>query len=92
MFNLAVVQQELKQYPEALETYRSYLAIVPDADSEIKQLVNSLEEYLKPEPEPEPEPVTEVEPEPELVAEVEPEPEPVAEVEPEPNEEVKPDS
>ena len=89
LFNLAVVQQELKQYPEALETYRSYLAIVPDADSEIKQLVNSLEEYLKPEPEPEP--VTE--PEPELVAEVEPEPEPepVAEVEPEPNEEVKPD-
>ena len=52
LLNLAVVQQELKQYPEALETYRSYLAIVPDADSEIKQLVNSLEEYLKPEPEP----------------------------------------
>jgi len=93
LFNLAVVQQELKQYPEALETYRSYLAIVPDADSEIKQLVNSLKEYLKPEPEPEPKPITEVEPEPELVAEVEPEPEPepVAEVEPEPNEEVKPE-
>jgi len=77
LLNLAVVQQELKQYPEARETYRSYLAIVPDADSEIKQLVNSLEEYLKPEPEPEP--VAEVEPEPK--EEVKPEPT-VAEVEP----------
>ena len=77
LLNLAVVQQELKQYPEAWETYRSYLVIVPDADSEIKQLVNSLEEYLKPEPEPEP--VAEVEPEPK--EEVKPEPT-VAEVEP----------
>ena len=81
LFNLAVVQQELKQYPEALETYRSYLAIVPDADSEIKQLVNSLEEYLKPEPEPEPEPEPVAELEPEPKEEVKPEPT-VAELEP----------
>jgi len=72
LFNLAVVQQEMKQYQEAQETYLKYLAIEPDADFEIKQLVNSLEEYLKPEPEP----IAKVEPE--------PEPKPIAKIEPEP--------
>ncbi len=76
--NLGAVRQELKQYPEALEAYRAYHGLVP-ADSDIRDLVESLEEYLKPDPIPEPEP------EPEPVAQVEPEPEP------EPKEEVKPE-
>ena len=84
--NLGAVRQELKQYPEALEAYRAYHDLVP-ADSDIRDLVESLEEYLKPDPipEPDPEPVAQVEPEPEPVAQVEPEPEP------EPKEEVKPE-
>ena len=84
--NLGAVRQELKQYPEALEAYRAYHGLVP-ADSDIRDLVESLEEYLKPDPipEPDPEPVAQVEPEPEPVAQVEPEPEP------EPKEEVKPE-
>ena len=84
--NLGAVRQELKQYPEALEAYRAYQGLVP-ADSDIRDLVESLEEYLKPDPipEPDPEPVAQVEPEPEPVAQVEPEPEP------EPKEEVKPE-
>jgi len=83
--NLGAVRQELKQYPEALEAYRAYHGLVP-ADSDIRDLVESLEEYLKPDPipEPEPEPVAQVEPEPEPVAQVEPEPEPKEEVKPEP--------
>ncbi|MFL3665717.1 MAG: tetratricopeptide repeat protein [Verrucomicrobiota bacterium] len=97
--NLGAVRQELKQYPEALEAYRAYNKLVP-ADSDISDLVESLEEYLKPDPIPEP--VAQVEPEPELkeelkpepvVAEVtpeEPEPEPVVIVEP-PTEEPKPE-
>jgi Tfp pilus assembly protein PilF len=76
------------------------------ADSDIRDLVESLEEYLKPDPipEPEPEPVAQVEPEPEpepkeevkpepVVAEAipeEPEPEPVVIVEP-PTEEPEPE-
>ena len=81
--NLGAVRQELKQYPEALEAYRAYHGLVP-ADSDIRDLVESLEEYLKPDPipEPDPEPVAQVEPEP--VAQVEPEPEPKEEVKPEP--------
>ena len=75
--NLGAVRQELKQYPEALEAYRAYHGLVP-ADSDIRDLVESLEEYLKPDPIPEPEP------EPEPVAQVEPEPEPKEEVKPEP--------
>ena len=83
--NLGAVRQELKQYPEALEAYRAYQGLVP-ADSDIRDLVESLEEYLKPDPipEPDPEPVAQVEPEPEPVAQVEPEPEPKEEVKPEP--------
>ena len=83
--NLGAVRQELKQYPDALKAYRSYLALVP-ADSDIRDLVESLKEYLKPDPipEPDPEPVAQVEPEPEPVAQVEPEPEPKEEVKPEP--------
>jgi len=85
--NLGAVRQELKQYPEALEAYRAYQGLVP-TDSDIRDLVESLEEYLKPDPipEPEPEPVAQVEPEPEPKVEVKPEPV-VAEVipkEPEP--------
>ena len=82
--NLGAVRQELKQYPEALEAYRAYHGLVP-ADSDIRDLVESLEEYLKPDPipEPDPEPVAQVEPEPEPVAQVEPEPEPKEEVKPE---------
>ena len=103
--NLGAVRQELKQYPEALEAYRAYHGLVP-ADSDIRDLVESLEEYLKPDPipEPEPEPVAQVEPEPEpepkeevkpepVVAEAipeEPEPEPVVIVEP-PTEEPEPE-
>ena len=101
--NLGAVRQELKQYPDALKAYRSYLALVP-ADSDIRDLVESLEEYLKPDPipEPEPEPVAQAEPEPEpkeevkpepVVAEAipeEPEPEPVVIVEP-PTEEPEPE-
>ena len=82
--NLGAVRQELKQYPEALKAYRAYNDLVP-ADSDISDLVESLEEYLKPDPIPEP--VAQVEPEPELKEEVKPEPV-VAEVtpeEPEPN-------
>jgi tetratricopeptide (TPR) repeat protein len=97
--NLGAVRQELKQYPEALKAYRAYNDLVP-ADSDISDLVESLEEYLKPDPIPEP--VAQVEPEPELkeelkpepvVAEVtpeEPEPEPVVIVEP-PTEEPEPE-
>ena len=83
--NLGAVRQELKQYAYALKAYRSYLALVP-ADSDIRDLVESLEEYLKPDPipEPDPEPVAQVEPEPEPVAQVELEPEPKEEVKPEP--------
>ena len=83
--NLGAVRQELKQYPEALEAYRAYHGLVP-ADSDIRDLVESLEEYLKPDPipEPDPEPVAQVEPEPEPVAQVELEPEPKEEVKPEP--------
>ena len=83
--NLGAVRQELKQYPEALEAYRAYQGLVP-ADSDIRDLVESLEEYLKPDPipEPDPEPVAQVEPEPEPVAQVELEPEPKEEVKPEP--------
>jgi tetratricopeptide (TPR) repeat protein len=83
--NLGAVRQELKQYADALKAYRSYLALVPNADTEFRNIVESLEEYLKPDPIPEPEPVAQVEPEPEPVAQVEPEPEP------EPKEEVKPE-
>jgi tetratricopeptide (TPR) repeat protein len=82
--NLGAVRQELKQYPEALKAYRAYNDLVP-ADSDISDLVESLEEYLKPDPIPEP--VAQVEPEPELKEELKPEPV-VAEVtpeEPEPN-------
>ena len=84
--NLGAVRQELKQYADALKAYRSYLALVPNADTEFRNIVESLEEYLKPDPipEPEPEPVAQVEPEPEPVAQVEPEPEPKEEVKPEP--------
>ena len=83
--NLGAVRQELKQYPEALKAYRAYNDLVP-ADSDIRDLVESLEEYLKPDPipEPDPEPVAQVEPEPEPVAQVELEPEPKEEVKPEP--------
>ena len=102
--NLGAVRQELKQYADALKAYRSYLALVPNADTEFRNIVESLEEYLKPDPipEPEPEPVTQVEPEPEpkeevkpepVVAEAipeEPEPEPVVIVEP-PTEEPEPE-
>jgi len=77
--NLGAVRQELKQYPEALKAYRAYNDLVP-ADSDISDLVESLEEYLKPDPIPEP--VAQVEPEPELKEEVKPEPV-VAEVTPE---------
>ena len=76
--NLGAVRQELKQYADALKAYRSYLALVPNADTEFRNIVESLEEYLKPDPIPEPEP------EPEPVAQVEPEPEPKEEVKPEP--------
>jgi len=99
--NLGAVRQELKQYDKALKAYHNYLALVPNAGIEFRNLVESLEEYLKPEPEPEPvaqvepepEPVTQVEPEPEPVTQVEPEPEPVTQVEPEPEpkDEVKPE-
>ena len=97
--NLGAVRQELKQYPEALEAYRAYHDLVP-ADSDIKDLVESLEEYLKPDPIPEP--VAQAEPERELKAEVkpetvvaevtpeEPEPEPVVIIEP-PTEEPEPE-
>ena len=78
--NLGAVRQELKQYAEALKAYRSYLALVPNADTEFRNIVESLEEYLKPDPIPEPEPETEPEP----VAQAEPEPEPKEEVKPEP--------
>ena len=54
--NLGAVRQELKQYAEALKAYRSYLALVPNADTEFRNIVESLEEYLKPDPIPEPEP------------------------------------
>ena len=74
--NLGAVRQELKQYADALKAYRSYLALVPNADTEFRNIVESLEEYLKPDPIPEPEPVAQVEPE--------PEPEPKEEVKPEP--------
>ena len=77
--NLGAVRQELKQYPEALKAYRAYNDLVP-ADSDISDLVESLEEYLKPDPIPEP--VAQVEPEPELKEELKPEPV-VAEVTPE---------
>ncbi|MDP7585065.1 MAG: tetratricopeptide repeat protein, partial [Verrucomicrobiota bacterium] len=84
--NLGAVRQELKQYADALKAYRSYLALVPNADTEFRNIVESLEEYLKPDPipEPDPEPVAQVEPEPEPVAQVELEPEPKEEVKPEP--------
>ena len=102
--NLGAVRQELKQYADALKAYRSYLALVPNADTEFRNIVESLEEYLKPDPEPDPipEPVVQVEPEPEpkeevkpepVVAEAtpeEPEPEPVVIVEP-PTEEPEPE-
>ena len=87
--NLGAVRQELKQYADALKAYRSYLDLVPNADTEFRNIVESLEEYLKPDPEPEPvvqvepEPKEEVKPEP-VVAEAtpeEPEPEPVVIVE-----------
>ena len=52
--NLGAVRQELKQYAEALKAYRSYLALVPNADTEFRNIVESLEEYLKPDPIPEP--------------------------------------
>ena len=83
--NLGAVRQELKQYPEALKAYRAYNDLVP-ADSDIRDLVESLEEYLKPDPipEPDPEPVAQVELEPEPVVQVELEPEPKEEVKPEP--------
>ena len=99
--NLGAVRQELKQYPEALEAYRAYHGLVP-ADSDIRDLIESLEEYLKPDPipEPEPEPVAQVEPEPEpkpKEPEPTPEPEPVEVViveppivEPEPEPEPEP--
>ena len=77
LLNLAITRQKLKQYDAALEAYRKYLDLVPSGDSDIKDLVDSIEEYLKPEPVPEPEPI--------------PEPEPVAEVESEPKEEAKPE-
>ena len=74
--NLGAVRQELKQYADALKAYRSYLALVPNADTEFRNIVESLEEYLKPDPEPDPipEPVVQVEPEPEPKEEVKPEP------------------
>ena len=78
--NLGAVRQELKQYPEALEAYRAYHGLVP-ADSDIRDLVEILEEYLKPDPEPEPDP--------EPVAQAEPEPEPKPK-EPEPTPEPEP--
>ena len=101
--NLGAVRQELKQYAAALKAYRSYLAL-PNADTEFRNIVESLEEYLKPDPEPDPipEPVVQVEPEPEPKEEVkpepvvvestpeEPEPEPVVIVEP-PTEEPEPE-
>ena len=79
--HLGAVRQELKQYPEALEAYRAYHGLVP-SDSDIRDLIESLEEYLKPDPipEPDPEPVAQVEPEPEpkpKEPEPTPEPEPV---------------
>ena len=80
--NLGAVRQELKQYADALKAYRSYLALVPNADTEFRNIVESLEEYLKPDPIPIPEP--DPEPEPEPVAQAEPEPEPKEEVKPEP--------
>ncbi|MDB4808057.1 tetratricopeptide repeat protein [Verrucomicrobia bacterium] len=88
--NLGAVRQELKQYPEALEAYRAYLGLVP-ADSDIRDLVEILEEYLKPDPdpEPEPEPVAQAEPEPEPKPK-EPEPVEVVIVEP-PIEEPEPE-
>ncbi|MDP6915978.1 MAG: tetratricopeptide repeat protein [Verrucomicrobiota bacterium] len=98
--NLGAVRQELKQYAHALKAYRSYLALVPDADTEFRNIVESLEEYLKPDPEPDPipEPVVQVEPEPEPEPEPavvestpeDPEPEPVVIVEP-PTEEPEPE-
>ena len=80
--HLGAVRQELKQYPEALEAYRAYHGLMP-SDSDIRDLIESLEEYLKPDPipEPEPEPVAQVEPEPEPKPK---EPEPTPEPEPEP--------
>ena len=80
--HLGAVRQELKQYPEALEAYRAYHGLVP-SDSDIRDLIESLEEYLKPDPipEPDPEPVAQVEPEPEPKPK---EPEPTPEPEPEP--------
>ena len=79
--HLGAVRQELKQYPEALEAYRAYHGLMP-SDSDIRDLIESLEEYLKPDPipEPDPEPVAQVEPEPEpkpKEPEPTPEPEPV---------------
>ncbi|MDP6306672.1 MAG: tetratricopeptide repeat protein [Verrucomicrobiota bacterium] len=96
--NLGAVRQELKQYADALKAYRSYLALVPNADTEFRNIVESLEEYLKPDPEPDPipEPVVQVEPEPEPEPAVvestpeDPEPEPVVIVEP-PTEEPEPE-
>ena len=99
--HLGAVRQELKQYPEALEAYRAYHGLVP-SDSDIRDLIESLEEYLKPDPipEPDPEPVAQVEPEPEpkpKEPEPTPEPEPVEVViveppieEPEPEPEPEP--
>ncbi len=87
--NLGAARQQMRQYAAALKAYRKYLDLVPNGDSDIKNLADSIEEYLKPEPipeseqAPEPEPVVEVEPEPKeevkpapVIAEVEPEPEP----------------
>ena len=95
--HLGAVRQELKQYPEALEAYRAYHGLVP-SDSDIRDLIESLEEYLKPDPIPEP--VAQVEPEPEpkpKEPEPTPEPEPVEVViveppieEPEPEPEPEP--
>ncbi len=78
--NLGAVRQELKQYPEALEAYRAYQGLVP-ADSDIRDLVESLEEYLKPDPIPEPDP----EPDPVAQEEPDPEPQPHEPVHPEPH-------
>ena len=83
--NLGAVRQELKQYAEALKGVSRIPTPSCRADSDIRDLVESLEEYLKPDPIPEP--VAQVEPEPEPKEEVKPEPV-VAEVtpeEPEPN-------
>ena len=92
LFNQAVIQQEMKQYDEALYSYRRYLATLPQGNSEVEKLVNELEEYLKPEPIPEtkPDPLAQEETEPVDTMETKPvpsKPEPrEAKPEPEPTE------